>query len=209
MLEATLNMMCTYIPGIMKMGLKVPRVGRGHAQIVPYQAFMCADGHYVIVGAFTRGFWHSLARALDHAEWITDPRFATNAARLKNRKELIEMLDEIFKAKTREEWMAILKQADVPNSPLLDLDEAVRSAQVRHCQSLWTLQDGHGQTAEVIRSPMRSKAWDETPTSFPPALGADTEAVLRGLLKMSPDDMEQLGRHAAFGPRKDAVAKPA
>jgi crotonobetainyl-CoA:carnitine CoA-transferase CaiB-like acyl-CoA transferase len=200
MLESTLNMMCNYIPGIMKMGLKVPRVGRGHAQIVPYQAFMCSDGHHVIVGAFTRGFWQSLAKAVGKPEWITDPRFATNAARLANRKELIAQLDDIFKQKTREEWMAILKKADVPNSPLLALHESVRSDQVKHCESVITLDDGHGQTAQVIRSPMRSKAWDETPTSFPPALGAQTEAVLRGVLKMSRRDLEKLREVNAFGP---------
>src|SRR3974390_1815583 len=104
MLEATLNMMCNYIPGIMKMGLKIPRVGSGHAQIVPYQAFLCQDGSYVIVGAFTRQFWESLAKALDHPEWIADPRFATNAARLANRDVLAPLLEEIFRTRPRDAW---------------------------------------------------------------------------------------------------------
>jgi crotonobetainyl-CoA:carnitine CoA-transferase CaiB-like acyl-CoA transferase len=40
MLDASLNMMCNYIPSVTTLGQKVQRVGRGHAQIVPYQAFL-------------------------------------------------------------------------------------------------------------------------------------------------------------------------
>jgi len=200
MLEASLNMMANYIPGIMKMGLQIPRVGTGHAQIVPYQAFMCSDGQYVIVGAFTRQFWQRLCKAVGHEEWIEDQRFATNAARIANRKDLVGRLEIIFETKTREEWMTILQQADIPNSPLLDLHEAVRSDQVGHSQSLLTLGEGD-QSVQVIRSPMRSKAWpDDTPAS-PPLLGADTEEVLRDLLEM---DEAQIAAYvkAAEEPRK-------
>ena len=84
MLDASLNMMCNYIPSVATLGAKVERLGRGHAQIVPYQAFMCADGEYVMVGAFTREFWWNLCRALGRQHWIEDPRFATNSARLRN-----------------------------------------------------------------------------------------------------------------------------
>ena len=83
MLEAALNMMCNYIPAVSTLGKTIPRLGRGHAQIVPYQAFMCSDGKYVMVGAFTRAFWHNLCRALGREHWMTDPRFRSNAARFR------------------------------------------------------------------------------------------------------------------------------
>ena len=44
-------MLCNYIPSVATLGQTVPRLGRGHAQIVPHQAFLCADGGYVTVGA--------------------------------------------------------------------------------------------------------------------------------------------------------------
>ena len=54
MLDAAFAMMGNYVPSI-SAGLRtsIPRVGRGHAQIVPYQAFRCLDDGYVMVGAFT------------------------------------------------------------------------------------------------------------------------------------------------------------
>ncbi|HWU25338.1 MAG TPA: CaiB/BaiF CoA-transferase family protein [Rhizomicrobium sp.] len=198
MLEATLNLMCNYIPGIMKMGLTIPRVGSGHAQIVPYQAFVCKDGRYVIVGAFTREFWQRLAKTVGHAEWITDTRFATNAARLANRSALVSALEEIFRARTRDEWIAVLGDADIPASPLLELHEAVCSPQVQQNESLITL--GEGETAvQVVRSPMHCSAWDETPTTPAPSLGHDSRAVLADVLGLSTQDIDALERKGAFG----------
>ena len=68
MLDASLNMLCNYIPSVADLGAKIPRLGRGHAQIVPYQAYLCADGEYVMVGAFTRNFWLRLCEALERPE---------------------------------------------------------------------------------------------------------------------------------------------
>lgn len=184
MLEASLNMMCNYIPSVATLGAQIPRLGRGHAQIVPYQAFVCSDGEYVMVGAFTREFWQNLCRALDHEDWITDPRFATNPARLKNRDILIGELDAIFATKPREDWVRILEQADVPNSPVLELHDAVKTEQVAHNRSLLPLGEP-GKTFEVVRTPVRVEAWGEDLAEPPPALGEDTAEVLEQLLGLN------------------------
>ncbi len=180
MLEASLNLMCNYIPSVAGYGERVPRCGRGHAQIVPYQAFECADGEYVMVGAFTRNFWQNLCRAVGHEEWIEDPRFARNSARLDNREELIGRLDEIFAGETREHWLAALEEADVPCSPVLELDEVVTSEPVEAVGSILTLED-EGRSARVVRSPIRVDEWAEAPRRLAPDLGRDTAAVLAEL----------------------------
>lgn len=181
MLESSLNLMCNYIPSVSGNGAKVPRLGRGHAQIVPYQAFRCADGEYVMVGAFTTNFWHNLCDLLDHADWKTDPRFATNRARLANRSLLTSMLDEIFLEVPRETWVERLTAADVPNSPILELDEAVATDQVRHLGSIESIDDD-GRPIHVVRSPIRSSSWPERPKSPPPSVGRDTSEALNMLV---------------------------
>lgn len=181
MLEASLNMMCNYIPSVVGTGARVPRLGRGHAQIVPYQAFACADGEYVMVGAFTANFWQNLCDMLGRAEWKTDPRFATNRARLANRAELTGLLDEIFARAPRALWVERLTKADVPNSPILELDEAVASEQAAHLGSIAAIDDDD-RAIHVVRSPIRSDAWPgEVPTP-PPTVGRDTAAVLAEIL---------------------------
>jgi len=178
MLESSLNLMCNYIPSVAGHGAQIPRLGRGHAQIVPYQAFLCADGAYVMVGAFTRNFWENLCDMLGREEWKTEPRFATNRSRLQNRSLLIGLLEEIFAEHPREYWVERLTEADVPNSPILELDEAVFMEQVTHLGSIQTIED-QGRPIRVVRSPIRSQSWSEdTPQTAPPTVGRDTADVL-------------------------------
>jgi crotonobetainyl-CoA:carnitine CoA-transferase CaiB-like acyl-CoA transferase len=189
MLEASFNMMCNYIPSVVATGFRVPRLGRGHAQIVPYQAFACADGEYVMVGAFTTNFWHNLCDMLGRSDWKEDPRFSTNRARLANRAELTAMLDDIFAQAPRAQWVARLTEADVPNSPILELDEAVASEQAAYLGSIETIDDA-GRAIPVVRSPIRTEAWSEVGKTAPPTVGRDTVEVLGAL--MSSEDIRRL-----------------
>jgi crotonobetainyl-CoA:carnitine CoA-transferase CaiB-like acyl-CoA transferase len=188
MLDASFNMMSNYIPSVTTLGQKVERLGRGHAQIVPYQAFRCADREYVMVGAFTREFWWNLCRALDREAWIKDPRFATNPARLANRDVLIGELEKIFASRPRAEWLEILDGADVPNSPVLELHDAVKSEQARHNRSMLSL----GETVQVARCPIQAAQWGDEPATPAPGLGRDTDEVLRSLLGMNTAEIAAL-----------------
>ncbi len=181
MLDASLSMMCNYIPSVATLGHHIGKMGRGHAQIVPYQAFVCADGEYLMIGAFTRGFWHNLCRALDHEEWITDPKYVNNPARLANRAELVGKLEAIFATKTREEWSEIITRADVPNSPVYELHDAVHTEQVVHNGSILTVGEGD-KAVKVARNPMRVEQWGDDITESVHGMGSDTRQVLSELL---------------------------
>jgi crotonobetainyl-CoA:carnitine CoA-transferase CaiB-like acyl-CoA transferase len=181
MLEASFNMMCNYIPSVTTLGAKVERLGRGHAQIVPYQAFVCADGEYLMVGAFTREFWWNLCRALDRAAWIEDPKFATNHARLANRGELIGELERIFASRPREAWLAVLDAADVPNSPVLELHDAVNTEQARHNGSIRAI-DHAGHAVGMAACPIRAEEWLAAPATPAPRLGAVSLFVMLSCL---------------------------
>ena len=198
MLDASLNMMCNYIPSVATLGHKVERLGRGHAQIVPYQAFMSSDGEYVMVGAFTREFWWNLCRALDREAWIKDERFATNPARLANRAVLIPELERIFASRPRSEWLEVLDAADVPNSPVLELHDAVHTEQVRHNRSVRPL-DQAGHPVQVANCPIRAAQWDEEPAMPAPRLGADTDDVLQSLLGLKSEDVAALAQRKVIG----------
>ena len=191
MLDAAFNMMANYIPGVSTLGQVVPRVGRGHAQIVPYQAFECADGRYVMVGAFTRGFWENLCRALGREDWIKDPRFESNPQRLAHRELLVGELQALFRQRPSQEWIALLTEADVPTSPVMDLHEAVRSEQAAHNASLRTLGEGEG-AYEVARSPIQVQAWGERDHQPAPRMGDHTRAVLQELLGLDESTVADL-----------------
>ncbi|QXZ10705.1 CoA transferase [Comamonas sp. Y33R10-2] len=191
MLEASLNMMSNYIPSVVDLGSKVAKLGRGHAQIVPYQAFLCADNEYLMIGAFTREFWQNLCRALDKEEWITDSRFASNPARLAHRAELVGELERIFATRNRDEWAELINAADVPNSPVFELHDAVHSEQVKHMHALMSVGEGE-KAVTMVRNPIRVKAWGDFPARPAPTMGADTYQVLKGLLGKGDAEIDAL-----------------
>lgn len=193
MFDATLALMANYIPGVLDLGREVPRLGRGHPQIVPYQAFRCSDDGYVIIGAFTSAFWRRLAVALGHEEWITDDRFATNAARVDNRDILVPLIEEILTRRPRDEWCRVLEDADVPHTPVNSAREALLSRQAVESQTTIEVHDEmHTRTGHVAANPIRSAAWPTKQHRTSPHIGEHSTAVLSGLLGKSTDDIDEL-----------------
>ena len=198
MLDASIALMANYMPSVATLGKQIPRLGRGHAQIVPYQAFMCSDGQYVMVGAFTQGFWRRLCEALDRPEWITNERYISNAARLEHRDELLGLLETQFATKTREQWLEILERADVPNSPVLELADAVRSEQAVHNGVVQRI-DEAGKIVDVIKLPVASDRWAPAEPTLPPPMGRHSDEILSKLLGFDQQRIDDLVAAGAVG----------
>ncbi len=191
MLDASIALMANYIPAVSTLGKSIPRLGRGHAQIVPYQAFECADGAYVMVGAFTNGFWIGLCRAVERPDWAEDPRFRTNAGRLAHRQLLLGELNTIFATKTRDEWQERLDAADVPNSPVLELNETLTIPQVEFNQTIQDVgTDEH--PCATVRCPVRSTSWPWREAMTPPRMGEHSDEVLVELLGLSSSEIADM-----------------
>ncbi len=191
MLDASVALMANYIPAVATLGRTIPRLGRGHPQIVPYEAFRCSDDQYVMVGAFTNAFWRRLCEVLEHSEWIDDPRFAANAARLEHREELFALLREIFGQRRRDDWLEILGKADVPASPVYELSDAIRSEQAIHNQVVQRI-DSEAGCVDVVACPIHSDRWATRSPQMPPTMGAQTDEILGGLLGLDQDRIESL-----------------
>ncbi len=166
---------------------KAPRrLGNGHPNIVPYQDFPTADGDMILAigndGQFAR-----FCDIAGHAGWAKDERFASNAARVENRSELIPLLRQATVMKTTAEWIALLENAAVPCGPINDLAAVFADPQVLHRGLRVDLPHAAGGTAPQVANPIRFSA---TPIDYrraPPLLGQDTEAVLRELGRSAED----------------------
>lgn len=87
-------------------GEEPPRYGNAHPSIVPYQPFAAGDGWIAV--AANDGLFEQLCHALGRAELAADARFLTNAARVRNRDELLPLLEETFLTRTADEWVTTL-----------------------------------------------------------------------------------------------------
>ncbi|MDN3553995.1 CaiB/BaiF CoA-transferase family protein [Halomonas almeriensis] len=160
-------------------GSSPPRHGNAHPNIVPYQAFACADGYLVLTVGNDAQFAR-LAGLLGQPGWAEDPRYATNAARVAHRESLVAQVAELLLARRRDEWLADLEAAGIPAGPINSVAEALADPQVQHrgmCRELWR----DGQPLPQMANPLRFDGTSATSNMPPPTLGQDSDAVLGGM----------------------------
>jgi crotonobetainyl-CoA:carnitine CoA-transferase CaiB-like acyl-CoA transferase len=109
-------------------GVVPERHRTGSNRVVPFQAFETKTGP-VIVAAGNDRLFGKLANVLGHPEWVKDPRFTTNAARVENRGTLCAMIDEFFVTRSKGEWIDLLEAEGVPCSIINSLPEAAAHPQ--------------------------------------------------------------------------------
>jgi len=108
---------------------KVPhRMGNGHANLVPYQAFACRDGE-LIVAVGNDSQFAKLCTILD-LDLARDPRFATNPARVTNRDALIPQLARAILDWAKADLYEALEAQGVPAGPINRVDEVFADPQV-------------------------------------------------------------------------------
>ncbi|WP_421991854.1 CaiB/BaiF CoA transferase family protein [Roseococcus sp.] len=110
-------------------GREPRRHASGHHAFVPYQGFETADGPLLICCGNDRLF-AKLCGQFGRMEWTTDPRFATNRARLTNQATLLPMIAEILAAGPRADWLARLTGAGVPCAPINSIAELMEDEQM-------------------------------------------------------------------------------
>jgi len=94
-----------------------------HQSITPVQTVRTQDG-WIYVMCMKEKDWHTLARLIGHPEHVTDPRFATPAARRQHRTDLTRVLDEAMSERTTAEWLGVLT-GHLPAGPVYDVAQAV------------------------------------------------------------------------------------
>ncbi len=167
------------------------RMGNAHPNIVPYQDFPTADGHMIIAVGNDAQFAR-LAAELDRPGWSTDPRFATNAARVANRETLIAAIRETTVTRPTADWVLRLERAQVPCGPINALDAVFADPQVQARTLRLELPHPVAGHVPQVASPLRLSATPVAYRNAPPTLGADTRAVLGEVLGMSAAEIDAL-----------------
>ncbi len=149
-----------------------------HPSLTPCQLYRSGDG-WIFIMCNKEKFWPALCRAVGKAEWAGDPRFASFEARLENRDLLTRLLDGELGRRGTAEWLESFA-GTVPAAPINDLGEALENPFAAASGALQTLMHPRAGPYRMVAPPVRS-AGDEAPARPAPALGADTDEVLRGL----------------------------
>ncbi len=105
------------------------RMGNGHANLVPYQAFKVADGEVIVAVGNDRQFAR-LCEILGHPGLAQDERFRTNPSRVVNRAVLIPLLQAEMIKRTRIEFSRALEDVGIPAGPINPVDAVFADPQV-------------------------------------------------------------------------------
>ena len=161
-------------------GTVAQRHGTGGTVIVPYQTFDTADGKSLCLAPGNDRLWARAAQAMGHPDWATDPRYAKSAARVNNKAELLPMIAEAMRGKTRDAWIEAFEKAGVPCAAVNDIGELARTPQFAAAEIVQELPGG-GPT--VVGLPITFDRVRPRSTLPSPALGEHTDEVLRSLPK--------------------------
>lgn len=172
-------------------GVAPRRMGNAHPNTVPYQDFPTSDGH-MILAVGNDGQFARFCDAAERPEWAQDERFATNAARVRNRDVLIGLLRELTVTRTTRQWVALLESAGVPCGPINTIADVFEDPQVKARGMQLHMDHAVADDVALVASPIRMS---ETPVQYrnaPPLLGQHTREVLTEILDMNGETMNQL-----------------
>ena len=93
------------------------RMGNKHPNIAPYQTFQVNDGH-LIIAVGNDGQFGRLCDVLDLNKLVSDKRFSSNSARVKNRIALDKFLCKKVAEWSRDDLLSALEKAVVPAGPI-------------------------------------------------------------------------------------------
>jgi crotonobetainyl-CoA:carnitine CoA-transferase CaiB-like acyl-CoA transferase len=138
------------------------------------------DGRWIfLVMIESDRYWPELAKALGRPELAADERFRGGFERQRNSAELVGILDGVFRSKPLAEWTALLSKHRLIWAPVLTLAEAVEDEAALAFGSFPTVEHPAQGRFRTVAPPLRMSGHALHGTTPAPALGADTEAVLR------------------------------
>jgi len=159
-------------------GVAPEALGSAHRMSAPYQAIRCADG-YITLGAANDRLFQRLCELLGHPEWIADPAYASDAARVRNRMPLAERIQAITEQQPRAYWLAKLDAEEIPCGPINSYAETFADPQVLARGMVVDVDHPTLGRMRALGSPIKMSETPPIVDRRAPLLGEHTRDVLR------------------------------
>ena len=171
-------------------GVVPKRVGNRNPNVTPAEAFRASDG-FINVVILNPEQYEKLCRALGDEGLISEPRFATNEARVANHPAFKARIEAAMAKRTVNEWVERLVGVGIAAGPIYEFDQVFEDAQVRHMGMVRDVdQPGLG-SVRMLGFPF-AVGGSRPPVRRPaPRLGEHTREVL-GELGISPSEIDRL-----------------
>jgi CoA:oxalate CoA-transferase len=183
MLESTIAAMGWQVSNWLIGGVEPQPMGNENMTASPSAAFRTGDG-LLNIAANQQEQYERLCDVIARPDLVTDPRFLSRDERKTRRAELRVELEKALAARPAKEWSVMLNKAGVPAGEVLSVPDILKHPQVTERGMVKRFAGAPGieeREVAVVRGGFRLASGDPEPTTPPPALGADTEAILAEL----------------------------
>ena len=179
-------------------GATTPRMGSRCNIQAPRDVYRTSDGKYVALSTGTQGMAERLLRAIGGAELAADPRFRTNADRLRNRAPVEALVSAFIAARTQAETLAFFENAEVTVGAVCDEADLAEHAYVAEREALIEVPDAQACSLPMHNIVPRLSATPGALRHPAPALGEHNRAILDEL-GLSEAEIERLAETGVLG----------
>ena len=181
LLESQMTWLENYAGEYFASGEEPDKRGNSHPQVVPYEPVQDKDGEWFILGVGSDNLWNKFCELADLGEIREDPRFYTNAERVRNRAELMPLVQEKMKARSAGEWLGMLKEAGIPAGPIRNVSAALADPQLAERNFIVELEHPSAGLVKSLATPIHFSGTGISYRQAPPQLGEHTGAILEEL----------------------------
>ena len=208
MLEGQLGLLQGAIGSYLADGVVPEPMGTAYKALLPYQTFRTRTKDLALAVGSDR-LWRIFCPVMGLEAMTDDPRFATNAARVQHRAELIAKLQEVFLTKAYEEWEELFLTHGIPVGAINTIDQVVEHPQVKARGMVVESEHPVAGKVRLVNVPVKLSATPGSVREPAPLLGQHTDEILQTYLQMSQTEIAELRRAGVVGRQKTPAPAPA
>lgn len=154
-------------------------LGSEHPNIVPYQVFEAEDGHFILAVGNDK-MWQTFLSAMKD-ETLEQEKYATNADRVRQRKELVAYLNDLFSRKPIKYWIELFESVKIPCGPVNKFSDILNDQHMLEREMVVETEHPKVGKLKMLGTPVKFSRTPAEIKSAPPALGEHTEEILKRL----------------------------
>jgi crotonobetainyl-CoA:carnitine CoA-transferase CaiB-like acyl-CoA transferase len=191
LLDTQVAMLANQAMSFLVAGIVGKPLGNAHPTVVPYRTFETRDGR-AVVAIGNDGQFRAACRVLGIAELGTDPRFATNADRIRNRAAVEAEVEKRTRTFATDDLVSALAAQGVPVGPINTIDKVFADPQVQLREVVHHFRRSDGVDIPTVGYPPKLS---ETPAEYrlpPPRVGEHSREILDEWLGLDAAEQEKL-----------------
>ena len=199
MFDAAVPALLSYLAPFYELNREITRSGNRHVVggATPYNNFKCVDG-YVAIMCVSNQHWLDLCRLMERHDLLANERWHGVPERAEDWQQIEAEVEKWTCTQRRDDVARAVTAAGIPSAPVRTLPEVGSDPHIFERGVIREVEYAPRGTVKVIGSPIKLSEHTEPSMSSPPILGEHTEEVLRGLLRMSSDEIDALRRAGAI-----------